>query len=248
MPASSPLIWRSCGLTTIGTVRKHNEDSYLTLPDEGLWVVADGMGGHQKGDIASKTIVDAYNDFKPLRTLSQTIDDLEDRVLKVNSILREGVEDDPRNIMGSTVAMMYAWKKYAFFLWAGDSRIYRYRDQHLIQISHDHSFVQESVDKGAMLPEEAAVHPSSNIITRAVGVHEDLFIEMDYCEAKPGDKYLICSDGLFKDVTLNHIAEKMEEIPYKASEGLIKMALDNQANDNVTVIVVECVDNNTGAS
>lgn len=247
MPTNSPFLWRSCGLTTIGTVRKHNEDSYLTKPDEGFWVVADGMGGHQKGDIASKTIVDAYNEFKPLRTLSQTIDDLEDRVLNVNNILREGIADDPRNIMGSTVAMMYAWHKFVFFLWAGDSRIYRYRDQHLIQISHDHSFVQESVDKGAMLPEEAAVHPSSNIITRAVGVHENLFIEMDYCEAQAGDKFLLCSDGLFKDVTLNDIAEKMNEIPYKSAEGLIKMALDNQANDNVTVIVVECVDNNTGA-
>lgn len=240
MSNQSPYSWLSCGLTTIGTVRKHNEDAYLTLPDKGLWVVADGMGGHNKGDIASQTIIDAYTDFEPLRTLSQTVDDLENRVLKVNDMLREGVEDDPRNIMGSTVAMMYAYQKYAFFLWAGDSRIYRYRDEHLIQISHDHSFVQESVDKGAMLPEEAAVHPSSNIITRAVGVHEDLFVDIDYCEAKLGDKYLICSDGLFKDVTLNHIADKMNDIPFKAAEGLIKMALANQANDNVTVIVIEC--------
>ncbi len=235
-------VWRSCGLTTIGTVRKHNEDAYLALPEKGLWVVADGMGGHSKGDIASQTIVDAYADFEPSRTLSQTIDDLEDRSLHVNHILREGVADDPRNIMGSTLTLMYASQGRAYFLWAGDSRIYRYRDGHLIQITHDHSFVQESVDKGAMLPEEAAAHPSSNIITRAVGVHEDLFIDIDYCDVKVGDKYLICSDGLFKDVTLNHIAEKMDDIPFKAAEGLIKMALANMANDNVTVIVVECAE------
>lgn len=240
--AKPPYIWRSCGLTTIGTVRKHNEDSYLTLPEKGLWVVADGMGGHEKGDIASQTIVDAYEEFEPLRTLSQTIDDLEDRSLQVNRTLREGVADDPRSIMGSTMALMYVSEDKVFFLWAGDSRIYRYRDSHLIQITHDHSFVQESVDKGAMLPEEAAVHPSANIITRAVGVHEDLFIDLDYCDAKPGDKYLLCSDGLFKDVTLDHIADKMENIPYKAAESLIKMSLANMANDNVTVIVVECVE------
>ncbi len=240
--SESPFQWRSCGLTTIGTVRKHNEDSYLTLPEQGLWVVADGMGGHAKGDIASKSIVDAFLEFEPRRTLSKTIDKLEDAILKVNLELREGVDDDPRNIMGSTVALMYTQAKHTFFLWAGDSRIYRYRDNHLMQVSHDHSFVQESVDKGAMLPEEAAAHPSGNIITRAVGVHEELFIDIDFCEAKVGDKYLLCSDGLFKDVNLNDIAEHMKEIPFKASEGLIKMALDNMANDNVTVIVVECIE------
>src|SRR5690348_15913852 len=77
--------WRSCGLTTVGAVRKHNEDSYLALPEHNLWVVADGMGGHLRGDVASQAVVQAYNNFAPARTLSQTIDDLEERALKVNS-------------------------------------------------------------------------------------------------------------------------------------------------------------------
>ncbi len=239
MTATSPLEWRSCGLTTVGTVRKHNEDSYLALPEHALWLVADGMGGHMRGDVASQSVVEAYNDFEPKRTIAQTIDDLEERAIKVNQKLRADLSGNPSNIMGSTIAMMYARSQYAYFLWAGDSRIYQYRDKNLQQVSHDHSFIQESVDKNVMSAEEASNHPSSNIITRAIGVHNQLYIDIDYSEVKAGDKYLLCSDGLFKDVVLDEIAEQLDKIPFKASEGLIDMALSKGANDNVTVVVIE---------
>jgi serine/threonine protein phosphatase PrpC len=241
MAESKSFEWRSCGLTTVGTVRKHNEDSYLALPEHNLWVVADGMGGHLRGDVASQAVVNAYSDFEPSRTLSQTIDDLEERALKVNRKLRENLGDHPNNVMGSTLAMMYAKHSYAFFLWAGDSRIYRYRRRVLEQISHDHSFIQESVDKDVMSTEEASAHPSSNIITRAVGVHNNLFLDLDYLEVKENDKFLICSDGLFKDVVMEEIAAQLDKIPFKAAEGLIDMALAKSAHDNVTVIVIEAV-------
>jgi serine/threonine protein phosphatase PrpC len=233
--------WRSCGLTTVGAVRKHNEDSYLALPEHNLWVVADGMGGHLRGDVASQAVVQAYNNFAPGRTLSQTIDDLEERAMKVNTKLRENIGDHPGNVMGSTVAMMYAKSQFAYFLWAGDSRIYRYQRRKLEQISHDHSFIQESVDKDVMTTEEASNHPSSNIITRAVGVHNLLFLDIDYVEVEEGDKFLLCSDGLFKDVVTEEIAEQLDKIPFKAAEGLIDMALSKGANDNVTVIVIESI-------
>src|SRR5690606_5284951 len=99
----------------------------LALPEHNLWIVADGMGGHLRGDVASQAVVDSYSDFQPLRTLSQTIDNLEDRALKVNRKLRENIGAHPSNVMGSTIAMMYARGRHAFFLWAGDSRIYRYQ-------------------------------------------------------------------------------------------------------------------------
>ena len=124
-------------------------------------------------------------------------------------------------------------------MWAGDSRIYAYRNHTLKQISHDHSFIQESVDRNIMTAEEASTHPSSNIITRAVGVHNQLYLDLDYIRVKPGDKFLICSDGLFKDVVLAEIARQLDKIPFKAAEGLIDMALTKGANDNVTVIVIE---------
>ncbi len=239
MTPELPFEWRSCGLTTVGTVRKHNEDSYLASPEKQLWVVADGMGGHMRGDVASQAIIETFQKFKPLRTVSQTIDDLEKRTLRVNIKLREDLDKNPGNVMGSTIAMMYAKHEVGYFMWAGDSRIYSYRNKVLKQISHDHSFIQESVDKKIMTAEEASAHPSSNIITRAVGVHSRLYIDLDYRRIKPGDKFLICSDGLFKDVKLKEIADKLDQIPYKAAESLIDMALSKGANDNVTVIVIE---------
>lgn len=239
MSPDSKFEWRSCGLTTVGTVRKHNEDSYLASPEKHLWIVADGMGGHMRGDVASRSVIEAYKDFVPLRTVSSTIDDLEQRALSANTKLRENLTENPGQIMGSTIAMMYSKANIAYFLWAGDSRIYAYRNHHLEQVSHDHSFIQESVDKNIMSVEEASSHPSSNIITRAVGVHNHLYLDLDYCEINPGDRFLICSDGLFKDVVLEEIAEQLDKIPFKAAEGLIDMALSKGANDNVTVIVVE---------
>lgn len=237
--SSDPFDWRSCGLSTVGTVRKHNEDSYLALPDRQLWLVADGMGGHMRGDVASNAVVEAYSDFQPKRTVSSTVDMLEETAIKVNAKLREDLEANPGHVMGSTLAMMYAKGRNAYFLWAGDSRIYLYRDRKLEQISHDHSFIQESVDRNIMTAEEASSHPSSNIITRAVGVHNQLYLDIDYAPAQPGDKFLLCSDGLFKDVVLEEIAEQLDKIPFKAAEGLIDMALSKGASDNVTVIVIE---------
>ncbi|MBA3581925.1 MAG: serine/threonine-protein phosphatase [Gammaproteobacteria bacterium] len=240
MGATQPLVeWRSCGLTTVGAVRKHNEDSYLAMPEKNLWVVADGMGGHARGDLASQAVVHAYSDFEPLRTLAQTMDDLEDRALKVNTKLREHLDGNPSKVMGSTIVLMHARQQYVFLLWAGDSRIYLYRKGNLLQVSHDHSFVQESVDKGAMTPSQAQNHPNANIITRAIGVHDHLYLDVEYLEYQAGDKFLLCSDGLFKDVTMAEIAEQLDKIPFKAAEGLIEMALSKSANDNVTIIVVE---------
>lgn len=231
--------WRSCGLTTVGAVRKHNEDAYLTLPDEGLWVVADGMGGHAKGDVASQSIIDALDGFTSQRTLSTTIELIEQKIVDVNDRLHGQSLGQPEQVMGSTVALIYAYQQHVFYMWAGDSRIYRYRNKRLDQVSHDHSFVQEIVDKGMMAPAEAAEHPSANIITRAVGVSDKLVIDIDHDIVQPGDKYLICSDGLFKDITLDDISNAMDQIPFKAAQSLIEISLANEANDNVTVIVVE---------
>lgn len=239
MTTAANFEWRSCGLTTVGTVRKHNEDGYLASPEKQLWIVADGMGGHMHGDVASQSVIEAYEDFEIARTVSSTIDDIEERALKVNAKLREDLSNNPGHIMGSTIALMHGKQDKVYFLWAGDSRIYAYRNNHLEQVSHDHSFIQESVDKNIMTVEEASSHPSSNIITRAVGVHNHLYLDLEYTKVNPGDKFLLCSDGLFKDVVLEEIAIQLDKIPMKAAEGLIDMALAKGANDNVTVIVVE---------
>lgn len=242
MNEQTHLEWRSCGLTTVGTVREHNEDAYLTLPEQQLWLVADGMGGHRKGDLASKSIVDAFQEFQPRKTLSTTISEIEQCLLEVNNELYMQSEGRQDQIMGSTVALMHVYKQHIFYVWAGDSRIYRYRNKQLKQVSHDHSFVQEIVDKGMMSVNDATNHPSANIITRAIGVSDRLVLDIDHDIAEPGDKFLICSDGLFKDITLAEISKRMDDIPFKAAEALIDLSLVKQANDNVTVIIIEAVD------
>ena len=231
--------WRSCGSTTVGTVRNHNEDSYTAMPDKRLWVVADGMGGHEHGDFASQSITSAFDGFEPSATLSETIDGIEARVLGVNKMLRDKTGGSSDKMIGSTVVLLYAYSNYMFLMWAGDSRAYILRQGKLRQISRDHSYVQEIVDKGLLSPEDAATHPSGNIITRAVGVADTLFLDMDVFRVEYGDKFLICSDGLFKDITDDDIAGMMKDIPMRAVEGLIEKALANGADDNVTVIVVE---------
>ena len=231
--------WRSCGSTTVGTVRNHNEDSYIAKPENCLWVVADGMGGHEHGDFASQSITAAFADFEEKKTLSETIDHIENAVISVNRMLRDNTGGQSDKMIGSTVVLLYAYSNYMFTMWAGDSRAYMLRKGKLKMISRDHSYVQEIVDKGLLSPEDAANHPSGNIITRAVGVSDTLFLDMDVFRVEYGDKFMLCSDGLFKDITDDDISGLMKEIPMRAVEGLIEKSLANGADDNVTVIVVE---------
>ena len=231
--------WRSCGSTTVGTVRDHNEDAYLASSEKKLWIVADGMGGHSHGDFASRSITEAFEDFTPRKTLSETIEDIENRVIEVNAMLREKSAGQTDKMIGSTIVLLYAFGNYMFLMWAGDSRAYRLRNGEITQISRDHSYVQDIVDKGLLDPRDAATHPSGNIITRAVGVAETLFLDVDVFRVEYNDKFLICSDGLFKDITEKEIAGLMSDIPMKSVEALIEKALANGADDNVTVIVVE---------
>lgn len=236
------IIWRAFGLSNVGTVRTLNEDALLLLPQQHLWLVADGMGGHARGEYASQSIVDAFKDFTPATSVSATVDLLEQTVCEVNSkLFAEASEkgSSPKNIMGSTVAMVYANNDHIFCIWAGDSRIYRLRNGELTQMSRDHSFVQEIVDKGVITREQAQYHPNANIITRAVGVAETLNLDIEHNRVEVGDKYMLCTDGLFKDITDMDIARLLEKNPISATQTLIDKALGAGANDNVTVVVVE---------
>ena len=236
---SGTLHWRSCGISDIGTgSRKVNEDSFLTLPNEKLWLVADGMGGHSRGDVASQALSGAYADFKVGKSLSSTVEDIEQRALRVNDELRKDIESNSNKIMGTTLALMFGYGTNAYFFWAGDSRIYLLRDGNFTHMTHDHSYVQEIVDRGKITEEEAEDHPSANVITRAVGAVEELYIDLDCISVKDGDKFLLCSDGLFKALNFDAIRKELDDIPMNAADRLIKSAIKNGADDNVTVVVV----------
>lgn len=231
------LQWRSVAATELGYVRSVNEDAHLDAREKSLWVVADGMGGHSYGDEASRTIVDQLIGFSPSDILKDTVEDIHLRLQQANTICRQRGKGQ---VMGSTVAALYVHDPYCFFLWVGDSRIYRFRDDTLEQMTEDHSFVQELVTLGEIRKEEMESHPSSHIITRAIGVHDDLQLGAQHSLALPGDRYLVCSDGLYKDVTEEEIADAMSRISIDdALKTLVDLALDRGGRDNTTAIVVQ---------
>ncbi|MCB1757713.1 MAG: serine/threonine-protein phosphatase [Gammaproteobacteria bacterium] len=237
MKDATPLAWVSSALTHVGYVRAGNEDAFLDAREEGLWVVADGMGGHSRGDQASRAVVNSLVSFKRSHDLTQNIENLESRLLAANRACRAMVRG---KVIGSTVAALFAFDPFCFFLWAGDSRIYRLRDGQLKQMTEDHSLVQEMCALGELTPEEAEHHPSSNIITRAVGVHDRLRIEMQYTTVHPGDRYLLCSDGLYKDMEKDEIHRLLAAgSADHAVNALVELALERGGTDNVTAIVAQ---------
>ncbi len=235
------LSWTSYGITDVGKVRKHNEDNLLERPEIGLWVVADGMGGHAKGDVASQMIVDNLKKVHEGTSLIKYIDEIEDRLLTVNQKLIEKARaSTKRATIGSTVVIMLAFDKYCIYFWAGDSRLYRLRDNTARQITTDHSQVELYIEQGLISREEALVHPHGNMITRAIGATDNFFLDMDIQEMASKDRYLLCSDGLTKHLPDVEIEELLQgKDTDETCKTLIDLTLSRGAGDNVTAIVVD---------
>ena len=237
-----PLSWTSYAISDVGKVRKHNEDSYLERPETGLWVVADGMGGHAKGDVASKMIVEALKKSHEGTTLVKYIDEIEDRLLNVNQKLIEKARaSSKRSTIGSTVVIMLAYEKYVIYMWAGDSRLYRLRNGEMRQITTDHSQVELYIEQGMISREEALVHPHGNMITRAIGATEELYLDIDMQEMERYDRYLLCSDGLTKHIHDYELEEHLNKgnSCEETCKTLIDLTLSRGAGDNVTAIIVD---------
>lgn len=236
-----PIEWKSAALTDPGVVRKLNEDAILSRPDAGLWAVADGMGGHELGDFASATVVEALESIGNIARLSDFVDAVEDALANANTNLLDYARANFGNAtMGSTVAAMVIRDKIGVCLWAGDSRLYRYRRHKLEQLSRDHSQVEEMVQMGIISRSEAANHPQSNVITRAVGVEPGLYIEVTAFSARIGDTFLLCSDGLYGALDEDEIAASLAARDVEqSSEQLIAKSVASGAKDNVSVVIVQ---------
>lgn len=233
---------RSWAQTHPGMVRSHNEDSYLCRPDLGVWAVADGAGGHQSGEVASGMIASALGGLRADMTAGETLAEIRLAISATHSALQVCAEARGGDaIIASTVVILVLRDGHFACLWAGDSRAYLLRDGELIQISHDHSLVQEMVDAGGLAAADAERHPRANIITRAVGAGPDR-LELDKVigETRPGDRFLLCSDGLSKtlpEAELTSLLAAPDGVA--AAELLIAAALARRVNDNVTAVVVE---------
>ncbi|MFT5426878.1 MAG: serine/threonine protein phosphatase PrpC [Gammaproteobacteria bacterium] len=239
--SSKLLSWSSYGITDVGKARKHNEDSLLDRPEIGLWVVADGMGGHEGGDFASQLIVSTLGKIHEGITLDRFIDDIEDGLIKVNKrLIAKASESEKRITIGSTVVGMIAYDKFCTFFWAGDSRLYRLRNGSLRQLTTDHSQVEVYIEQGLISRQEAETHPHGNMITRAVGAADDLYIDFDIQEMRSGDRYMLCSDGLTKHTGDQEFEEMLSKGSAEEScKELIALTLERGAGDNVTTIVID---------
>ncbi len=232
--------WRSASATSPGNVRSHNEDAVLELPAAGLWVVADGMGGHSAGDVASRMIVEALCAMGRPHRLSELLDGVEDRLRAVNDDLYRSSLGPGRGTIGSTVAALLAFDAWSLSVWAGDSRIYCLRDRSLTCVTRDHSEVQALLDEGVIDPEAAARHEAANIITRAVGGAPELYLDIELRPLRHGDRYLLCSDGLHRELNEAELIQQLSRPDVGgACNALVSSALAGRCSDNVSVIVVE---------
>ncbi len=239
MSEQSPLDWTSSACTDVGAVRELNEDAYLERPDLGLWLVADGMGGHFAGDVASHMVVSAMDTLEPPRSLSKFVEAVERRLAETNTRLRDYAEREEAHTIGSTVVALLIHGEHAVCLWAGDSRMYRYRDGRLEQISQDHALVEELVERGVLTPEQAVDHPHGNLVTRAVGAADRLFLDVEIIPIQSGDLFILCSDGLEKEIAEENMSVMVEAgDASQLSHTLLARALAVGARDNVTVITV----------
>lgn len=236
-----PISWVSGVRTDVGCVRTINEDAVLAKPEVGLWAVADGMGGHKVGDIASSKIVDALGALSASTSLGDCVDVIEDCLLEVNQLMLEYARIMfDGSTMGSTVVVMVIKGRIGACLWVGDSRLYRMRNQQLIQLSRDHSQLEEMIELGLITREASENHPNRNVITRAVGVETPLYVDMTLFTTQVGDSFLLCSDGLYNAVGNEAIVEAMKiRDVQQSTDELVEKALEQGARDNVSVIVVK---------
>jgi serine/threonine protein phosphatase PrpC len=227
-------------LSHVGLRRALNEDTYYGDSDLGLWLVADGMGGHACGEVASalarETIVREIRDGK---SLGQAIRMADEEIIRTSRRRNDSLP------MGTTVVAARVQGNRFEVAWVGDSRAYLWRDGQLAQLSQDHSYVQELIAQGALTSEQARSHPHRNVVTQALGVTDpnQLNVETLTGDLQPGMQLLLCSDGLTEEVDDRSIAEALRQNDCSAQElvdTLIAAALDGGGSDNVTAILVRC--------
>lgn len=226
--------WSSWAVTDTGKSRKHNEDSILNKPEIGLWTVADGMGGHKAGDVASQLIVNSLNNLLLDNLLEARINAVQNCLQQVNNELRHfALQQYDDNIVGSTVVVVLCESCRCAVLWAGDSRLYRFRNDQLQQLTQDHCVTNEDSSF-------ESVAKNSNVITRAVGGYEELNLDVRITNIVDGDIFLLCSDGLDKEISFHEIEFIMKtNQPENIVNSLISKALERGARDNISIIIIE---------
>ncbi len=231
---------RHTATTHIGKVRKINEDSILSLPDQRVWVVSDGMGGHEAGDFASRTVVDSVATMPVLDDPAEQMQALRQSILTAHDTILAEIAARGGGTIGATVVALMISKAHFVCFWAGDSRLYRLRGGELEMLTTDHSIVAGLVLDGQLTWDEAEHHPQSNAITRAVGVGDTLELDKVRGSLSPGDRFLLCSDGLTKYAGFDRLARALQDASLETvTDKLMTIALEGGGADNISIVVVD---------
>jgi serine/threonine protein phosphatase PrpC len=230
--------------TDVGLIRSGNEDNYLMIPERGIFVVADGMGGHAAGEVASEMAVQLISrDLGSLKGL--TVDDAATRMTQAiktanAAIFERTISESDKRGMGTTTSVLVLHGANRYLIGqVGDSRIYMLRDNRFHQLTKDHSYVQEQVDLGYLTPEQARTHPYANVITRCVGASADVMPDIFSGTVRPGDVFLLASDGLTGMVEDDGLAGILQAQgnPEKWVDKLVAEANRRGGLDNITCII-----------
>jgi serine/threonine protein phosphatase PrpC len=239
------MAFKSSAVTHVGMVRKLNEDAFVERTDIGVWAVADGMGGHEAGEVASETVTNHIRSLSLNTSFEEMLNAVQQSIEAANSdLVAQSAAYDTQRVPGSTVVALLLKGNQGAIVWCGDSRIYRRRDQQIQQLTRDHSHVQDLVDQNIIRAEDAESHPMANVITRAVGIQEPLELESRLITVRPTDQFLLCSDGLSRLVSDQEIETMMaNKNSEEVTQSLLHTALVRGAPDNVTLICVkDCPD------
>ncbi len=221
-----------------GKVRDHNEDALFVSEALGVFAVADGMGGHERGEWASAAIADSLREVPREGDFDSLLDKVSRAIHTANAIIYSEAQDKHVSMGSTAVALVLKDERFAV-MWAGDSRCYVLRDGQLHQLSRDHTRVQEMIDRGLLTPEQSVGHPMGHVLSRAVGVGKELELDGIADEPSAGDVFLLCSDGLYGVVSDGEIAGVLAtQALHDAAVSLIDLCLARGAPDNVTVVLV----------
>jgi len=225
----------------VGCRRQINEDAMLARPDLGLWVVADGMGGHAAGDFASRTIVEQLDTVGCAVSAEDLAARCMERLHRANALIRARSAELGGSTVGATVVAVLAHGPAFSCIWSGDSRVYLFRNGQLLQQTRDHTEVNALLAAGTITQAEADSWPRKNVITRAIGVEDRVHCDQLQGQLEPGDVLLLCSDGLTEHMQDHEIASCLGRLaPQQACDALIRETLSRGARDNVTVVAVKC--------
>jgi len=231
----------SAGHTATGKIRRHNEDAILVREDAGLWVVADGLGGHAAGDYASALIIERLSTLPRNENIHDFMEAIEDSLQQINTDLRAAALARRVDVIASTVVMLLHSDDFVLCGWVGDSRLYCFEEGRFRQLTRDHVH-GESAEVTQLAPHTP--HAGAGVLTRAIGAEDHLFIDWVVAGSRPGTQFLLCSDGLNKEVSDHELADacRDQREPQELLAHLFDLALARQARDNISAVIVRLQD------